>query len=134
MAKKEKVYKCWYKNCKNKKVSENDTTMIKVGNKRFHKTCYQNQENLKKCRELYIQYINPAVIHSQLNKALNTLILDKKVEVDFLLYVIEYVIDNKIEVKAPYTLYYKVNDYKIKNAYNNLDNVKSAVNGLKIFS
>jgi hypothetical protein len=108
--------------------------MIKVGNKRFHKTCYQNQENLKKCRELYIQYINPAVIHSQLNKALNTLILDKKVEVDFLLYVIEYVIDNKIEVKAPYTLYYKVNDYKIKNAYNNLDNVKSAVNGLKIFS
>lgn len=126
---KKKEYKCWYKYCKTHKVLDNEA--IKIGNKRYHKECLNNQENLKKCREMYIQYLQPSVVYLQLNKAIKTLIEDKKISVEMLLFTIEYLIDNNIEVNSPYFLYYKVNDYKIIKAFNE-QNIKQK--GLQIYS
>lgn len=129
---KSRLYKCWYKNCKIGKVANNEA--IKIGNKRYHKKCYQDLEDLKKCRELYVEYINPAVVHVQLNSTINNLVNDKKIKPCYLLYVIEYIIDNKLEVKSVYSLHYFINNYKIKNSYKSLNDVKKAVESLKIYS
>lgn len=118
MTKKKKLYKCWYKNC-NEKVEEGATNYFQVGAKRYHKGCYENQEDLKKSRELYIEYLQPSVVHAQLNKVINTIIIDKKVEPSYLLFVIEYLIDNDIEINYPYSLYYKISDFKILRKYKN---------------
>lgn len=134
MAKEKRLYKCWYKNCYKGKVSERDNDFCKIGNKRYHKKCYQDQEDLKKCRELYVEHINPAVVFAQLNKAINTLVLDKKIEPNYLVFVIEYIVDNKLDINAPYGLYYRVNDYKIKEAYETQNIVKKEISSLKIYS
>jgi len=109
-------YKCWNKRCAHGgKVTDN--IAVKVGSKRYHKDCKMDIDNLKKVRELYIEFVDPAVVHMQLNKVINTLIEDKKVDSEFLLFVIEFIIEKDIEVNVPFSLYYKVTDYKIKKAY-----------------
>jgi hypothetical protein len=108
-----------------------DNEAVKVGNRRFHEKCLKDQENLKKCRELYIEYLQPSVVHAQLNKVIKTIIEDKKVSVNLLLFTIEYLIFHNIEINVPYSLYYKVTDYKILKDYN-----KPIINtnNLKIYS
>jgi hypothetical protein len=130
---KERLYKCWYKNCTKGKVLDKES--IKVNNKRYHKDCYNNFENLKKIRQLYITHLQPSVIHIQLNKVINTLITDKKVKPELLLFVTEYLIENKIDVNAPYSLYYWVSNYRILKAYKNKKlKEKNIPINLKIYS
>lgn len=129
MSKKERLYKCYYKHCdKFGKVSEKDTSITKVGNRRFHGKCYQDHQDLKKARELYIEYIQPDVVHSQLNKVINEIIEKRKLSADYILFVIEYIIENNLEINYPYGLYYKVSDYKIKRAYNEQSIITKTIN------
>jgi hypothetical protein len=115
-SKKEKIYKCRYKHCPwNNQVSSNQA--IKVGNNYYHKNCGKDFTNLKKIRELSFQVDN-TVVFSCLNKYLKELVIIRKIETDYILFTLEYIIENELEVHMPYGLLYRLNDYKIKQAYN----------------
>ena len=130
MEKKEKSYKCWYKYCKLEKVK--DSEAIKIGNKRYHKNCYYDHEDIRKARELYVEHIQQDVVMTTLNSAINNIIVQKKVLPEFLLFTIEYIIRNKLPVNYPYGLYYKVADYRIKKAFEEQTIINNT--NLEIFS
>jgi len=125
-----RLYKCWYKNCPyNGKVKDEDA--LKVGKRRYHNECFDNLNNLKKIRELYYDHIDKTVIFNQLNKVIDNIINQKRISTDYLLYAIEYAIEEGIEVKYPASLFYLINNFKVRKSYSNNEMQN---NNLKIYS
>ena len=124
-----RMYKCWYNNCPhNQQVDEEEA--IKADKRRYHKECYKDFQNLKKIRELYYDHIDKTVVFSQLNKVIDNIINKKGIGTDYLLYSIEYAIENDIEVRYPASLFYLINNFKIRKSYSNAE----VSNNLKIYS
>jgi hypothetical protein len=114
---KEKKAKCSYIYCKN----ENDIDRlsdVRYGTKSYHKDCFKNFHNLKKIRELAFS-IDKTLVMKNFNNFLYELVFIRMIEVDYILFVLDHIIENEIEVNMPYGLLYRLNNYKIKELYNN---------------
>lgn len=110
--------KCYHSHCNLGKLVDKDEAFIYKG-KNFHKACYQNLQIILNIRDLCFQ-IDPTVVFKSLNGLLNKLIYEKEIDPDYILFTLEYILRNNLEVNMPYGLSYKLNDYKIKEAYRNL--------------
>jgi hypothetical protein len=55
-----------------------------------------------------------------LNKEISELINKKGIDSDFLLYALNYAINNKIILHSPFGMSYLINNYKIKESYKNI--------------
>jgi hypothetical protein len=111
--------KCRYKYCKlggevDKQVA------LKIGGAYYHNECYKEMENKKKIRDLWLEKINSTEIMTLLNKEISELINKKGIDSDFLLYALNYAINNKIILHSPFGMSYLINNYKIKESYKNI--------------
>lgn len=112
-----KIPKCNYIYCKNK-IDVDRVTDIKYKSKYFHKGCIEDFHNIKKIRELAFS-VDKTLIMKNFNNFLSELIMVREIEIDYILFVLDHIIENEIEVHMPYGLLYRLNDYKLKELYNN---------------
>ncbi len=84
---------------------------VEVSKGRYmHSECARYNATIKEIVRLYSESIDRTVVFSELQNVINKIVFDKKVDPDFLLFAIKKAILNKTKIRAPYGLYYLVND------------------------
>ena len=108
---------CRFQNCKHgKRVNINTEAFVKDNKSFYHEDCYKIKTDLQLFRDLWYKHISSTVVHSQLNQVLNQLV-SQNVPSDYLLFVLQYVIDNHLSLRYPAGIRYYVDYPKIKEAY-----------------
>lgn len=140
---KDDIRKCRYTNCKHESrdidISSEEYKL--VGTMYYHSDCFAEKEladnnaksknnsdkskqkhsdkqlsDMQLIRSLWETRINSKVSYGQLFGILNVL-MNRGYESDYLVFVVDYIINNNMNLKYPPGLYNYVNNWKIKNAY-----------------
>lgn len=120
---------CRYKYCKHK-IKEIDLTndeYVQNSNFYYHKDCYnakckgewkdkKTKADLQLIKEWWVQNIDKTVVYTKLFDVLNEY-LDRGVDSDYLVFVLQYVIQKKMNLRYPAGLKYYVDMDEIKEAY-----------------
>lgn len=123
-----RIVKCQYLKCLFGGKVDKDNA-VRFNNKNFHEQCLKEYQAILNIRDLCFQ-IDPTIINRVLYGHLNKLIYDKGIEIDYIIFTLEYILRNKIDVNMPYGLIYRLNDFKIKQIYK----ASKITSGLKIHS
>lgn len=120
-----RLVKCYLSSCQfGGKVDKAESVYFK--NRNYHKECFEQYKILLNIRDLCFQ-IDPTIIIKTLNGYLYNLINEKNIDPDYILFTLEYIIQNNIDVNMPYGLIYRLNDYKVKNAYKGTYNTANTI-------
>ena len=111
-----KTYKCGFSHCMCNEPLTDDNAFI-FNKRRWHKQCYHIKETVEKIREYYLSHIDRQVTMSFLNSVLNSILYEKKVDADYLLFALQYAWETGKEIKAPAYLHYLADDNRIKRLY-----------------
>lgn len=113
--------------CGNKPIDTTGTGFIQKGNKYYHKECWEEGQGLSKddatkadiqlIKNLWLERINRTVVVSYLYKELNALIRDQGIDSKYVVFVVEYCIEKKLNLRFPGGLKYFVDKQEIKDAY-----------------
>jgi len=106
--------KCGYANCTHGgEVDKKDA--VKLGTKYFHKDCLEKKEtkSLISSRMVY----DMGFMQKTTNMAIKAMIDDKNIEPQFVLFTLNYVWKNGLELNSPFGLSYYFENYKVKDAY-----------------
>lgn len=128
MAKKD-IKKCGYVDC-NYPGHEVDISVQSYeydGKRYYHKSCYelkkkkeekteQQKADLQYIKNLWVQHISNTVNYGQLFFILNDFII-RGISSEYLIFVVKYAIDNKLNLRYPMGLKYYVDREEIKDAY-----------------
>ena len=118
MENKDRTRVCKYTNCKhNDKVHIDIEPFVKGKDGFYHEDCYKEKTDLQLFRSLWSENISPTVVFSDLNRILKQLLSINGVSVDYLLFVLQYVIDNHCNLRYPAGFKYYVDNQNIKDAY-----------------
>lgn len=97
---------------------------VKGGNRYYHKKCFETKQNIEKIRDYYYEHVSNTVVMSQLVKVLNQIVFDKNVDSEYLLFSLQYAVENNLSIKAPYSLHYIIDYARVKNAWNRRNDSK----------
>lgn len=118
MEKKDRTRVCKYLNCKhNDKIHIDIEPFVKAKEGFYHEDCYKEKKDLQLFRNIWYENISSTVVYSELNRTLNQLLSKRDVTVDYLLFVLQYVIDNNLNLRYPAGFRYFVDKQDIKDAY-----------------
>ena len=118
MENKDRTRVCKYINCKhNDKIHIDKEPFIKDKYGFYHEDCYKEKTDLQLFRNLWCEKISSTVVMSELNSILRQLLSRQGVSVDYLLFVLDYVINNKYTLRYPGGFKYYVDNQDIKKAY-----------------
>lgn len=120
---------CRYCNCPypSKLIDINEDEFAVDGIRYYHKKCYeikldedekqrQKSEGYQQFRDLWLKNISNTVVYSELHKVLGELI-SRGIELDYLIYTLNYVIEHKLNLHYPAGFRYFVDRKEIKDAY-----------------
>ena len=108
---------CKYPNCKHGgKVNIEQEVFVKEKGSFYHEDCYKDKVDLQLFRNIWVENISSTVVYSQLNQMLNQFI-SKGISTKYLLFTLQYVIDNHLNLKYPAGFKYYIDYPKIKEAY-----------------
>lgn len=125
MAKKQvvKMVQCRYPKCFNL----HETTELKKedaiqsGKSYYHSDCYHTMQTITKIRDTFVKEIDPTLTGRQIGalvSIVNNMVFDKKVDVDYILFSVEYMIKNKPgALKHPGGIAYIIQNDEIKKAW-----------------
>lgn len=114
-----KFLKCRYKYCKHESREIPREDAILSGKSTFyHKDCFEEIENKKKIVDLFHEKINPNSPFPQIQRTITDIIHNKGISAEFLLFGLQYYINNKIPLNYPPGLYYVVANKDVKKAFN----------------
>lgn len=100
-----KSYVCGYKHCQiHEKVLESNAVI--VGKRRYHKECAELRNKINQLKELYLDNIDPNTPMVELLGVINRIIFTNHTDIDYMLYAVTDLIQRKVKIKSPYTLYY----------------------------
>ena len=129
MAKKTDIKICRYAKCNhpNKEINITCDAFEEKGTCYYHADCYaaksEAEEAEKKIKAdmqliktMWIENISNTVVYSQLFRCLNDL-LDQGIESSYLVFVMQYCVTNKLNLRYPMGFKYFVDKAEIKNAY-----------------
>ena len=120
MTKKADTRVCRYPHCKHddKTINLTSDKYVKDGSSYYHEECYKNKSNIQLIKNLWHDHISSTVVYSQLMNILNQLIFKDNISSDYIVFVVQYCIDNQRKLRYPPGLRYCVDDQVIKDAYN----------------
>ena len=133
-----KQFKCAFGHCgyEDKKVCEDEA--VRIGNRYWHKDCYEISELIKEIRDDYLDNFSSTAVISFLNKVINDIIFGKKLEnkkvskaqsnleaARYLSFAMKYAINNKIPITHVAGLYYLIDNTRIKKAYEKQNELKT---------
>lgn len=109
----------------------------------YHADCYsskkkggwkdeQTKKDLQYIKNQWVLHINKTVIYSQLFHCLNDFIA-RGVSSEYLVFVLDYVIKNRMKLQYPHGFKYYVDNKEIKDAYQKHLIMKSGVNNKSNF-
>ena len=122
--KKPDVVHCKYKHCD--KFHETTELLkdeaVKGGkNSYYHPDCYHTMQTINEIRDLFVNKINPLLTKTQIGTLvaiINKIIFEKNINVDFLLFSVQYYIKYKPNVlKYPPGLHYIIQDKDVNTAW-----------------
>ena len=116
--------KCRYSNCKHDSKEIDKDEAVKSGNSYYHADCFRDKENRKEIIDLFVKHINPHPVYNQLQTVISTIINQKGLSSDFLLFGLKYYIEHKIPLNYPQGLYYVIQNKQVIEAYNKLNERK----------
>lgn len=109
--------KCAYKHCLHESVIIEKGEEVKVGSRYMHKDCAVLHATISEIENLYIKKVSSTVVMKNLRAVINNIVFTKNVDAKFLLFALKYAISNHYVLKAPASLCYLIDDYKIKKAW-----------------
>lgn len=129
MAKKSDIKTCRYGQCKHttKDIDITCDEYVAKRNMYYHKDCYKAKINgewkdevtkadLQLIKNLWLEHISKTVVYSQLFKMLNDFIA-RGVESEYLVFVMNYVIEHNLNLNYPAGFKYYVDKKEIRDAY-----------------
>ena len=129
MTKKSDIKACRYRQCKHatKDIDITCDEYVVKGNMYYHKDCYKakvsgewkdetTKADLQLIKNLWLKHISKTVVYSQLFKMLNDFIA-RGIESDYLVFVMNYVIEHKMNLNYPAGFKYYVDKKEIRDAY-----------------
>lgn len=130
MAKKADIKICRYDKCEHpeKKVNIAEEEFVANGRKYYHSECWakfekeEQAENKLKAdiqliKNMWIENISSTVVISQLYLEINKLVRDRKIDSEYIIFVLDYCIKNKCKLRYPGGLKYYVDKQEIRDAY-----------------
>lgn len=124
MANKVKTVRCRYPKCsklhESTELLKNDAITM-GGSRYYHPDCYHIMQTVNQIRDTFIKNINPTMTGKQIGmlvSTINSIVFDKKVDIDFLKFALEYFIQYK-PGKLNYApgLHYIIQDKDVINAW-----------------
>lgn len=145
MSKKTDIKTCRYARCNypDKAIDITKDNYHVEGRMYYHTDCYnlkkkgdwkdeQTKKDLQYIKNQWVLHINQTVIYSQLFRCLNDFIA-RGVSSEYLVFVLDYVIKNKMNLRHPQGFKYYVDRQDIKDAYQKHRIAKSGVNNKSNF-
>lgn len=133
MAKKEapQIVRCRYPKCRNlhesNELLKNEAFWDGKG-RYYHPDCYHIMQTTITIRDLFCQKVNRLLTGPQVGQLISTihnLVFKKGLDIDYVLFAVEYMIKNKPgKLRFPAGLYYTVQDKEILNAWNKIKEAK----------
>lgn len=114
-----KTRKCAFKSCLHGgtvNIEGGDEYIIE-GKYCYHKDCLHEKNNLALIRSMWHDNISSTVVYSHLNKVITEIIAEGNVTTDYIIHVLQYVIDNKKSLRYPNGLKYYVDSQEILDDY-----------------
>lgn len=116
----EKSYKCAYRHCLRPDEKVPASQVVMVGNKRCHAECAELSIKITKLKNFYFDNLDDKSDYVQVVGVINKLVLNKKYDCDFVLFLMKYIFVYGAKVRSPYLLYKVAEngivDKKFKNA------------------
>lgn len=113
-----KTVKCKYIHCRHESKDIDKEKAVLVGKSSYyHKDCLMEKENIEEIMKLFQERINKNVVFSQLRRTINSIIYDKDISSEFLLFGLKYYISHKIPLNYPGGLYYVIQNKDVLKAY-----------------
>lgn len=108
---------CQYTQCKHgKKINIGIDKYRKESKGYYHEDCFQEMKDMQLFRNLWITHISNTVRYSELNRILNEY-LQRGVSSAYLLFALQYIIDNHMNLNYPAGFRYYIDRSDIKQAY-----------------
>ena len=123
---KTKIYKCGFRHCQHESCDVSQDEAVRIGNRYFHEDCARTYKNIEEIKRLYYEKVSNTVVIPQLIKVINTILFNKHVDSDYLLFALKHAVNTKRSIKSPFFLHYIIDDYKIKEAWK-----KQQINAVK---
>lgn len=130
MSKKTDIKTCRFMLCNhpNKEIDITKDEYVVKGSMYYHKDCYSNKQkgewkdektkaDLQLIKNLWSEHISRTVVYSQLMRCLNELIA-RDIDSGYLVFVMQYVIEHKLNLRYPMGFKYYVDKQEIQDAYN----------------
>jgi len=112
------LVKCKYSKCNHSKKEMPIEEAVQINkNTYYHKDCYKQSQEIKEIIDLFINYIDPLVVVSQLRGVINNIIFNKFIDSEYILFAVKYAINHKINLKHAMGLHYIIGYKNIQEAY-----------------
>lgn len=115
--------KCRWKHCKFGGEVDKDKA-VKVGIAYFHPECYAERESIQKIIDVWHEKVDAYPMESMLRKMVNDLVLKQNVNAEFLLFALNYCLDNGWNLRHPAGLKAVSKDDKAHKAWDKIQNKK----------
>ena len=123
MANKKNTVICRYKYCKHDSKDILREEAKSSGNSRYyHSDCFKEMKEKEEIKRLFVEKISRNVPIPQLVKIINTIVHNKNISSEYLLFGLQYYIDNHKTLRYPAGLYYVIADKDVETEYNKLKN------------
>lgn len=130
MARKSDIKTCRYANCNHpdKRVNISSDEYIVNGRKYYHRDCFEafereeaNEAKLKAdiqlIKNMWLENISNTVVLSQLYLEINRLVREQNIGSDYVIYVLDYCIKHKLNLRYPAGLKYYIDKEEIKSSF-----------------
>lgn len=108
--------KCRWKHCKFGGEVDKDKA-VKVGIAYYHPECYAERESIQKIIDVWHERVDAYPMESMLRKMVNDLVLKQNVNAEFLLFALNYCLNNGWNIRDPRVLKAVSKDDKASKAW-----------------
>lgn len=122
---KQKIVKCRYSHCEHSSRELPREEAVQIGKTFMHKDCAKKSQLIIDIRDFYYEHISNTVVMKNLVAVINNIVFKKHVDPEYLLYVLHYANDNRLEIKSPYSLHYLIDNARIKKSWNKKNEEKA---------
>lgn len=110
--------KCKYSHCKHETTEIPNGEEVLVGKSSYyHKDCYEEMSTIKNIIDVFVKKVDEHPIMSLLRKVVNDIVYNHKVDAKYLLFALNYCVDNNLPIRHPQGLYYIVKNNAINQQW-----------------
>lgn len=132
MKEKMKMVKCKYPQCSklhSSKILPKKEAIKGNNGSYYHADCYHYTRTITEVKDLFYKKLNPVMTGKQVSElmsTINNIVFDKKVDVDFLRFALEYYIKHQLgNINYPHGLHYIIQNRTIISQWNHFNKIET---------